>query len=390
MNNALWNLLARDLSGECSEHDAKCIRETIESERHRRELFGKIESIWELSSECSFEVAETDHNVDDSWAYITSQIDGADGRKLEPRLAPDRDRQKGAGGSSASGQSTTAAATRLRRAKRRGQEATQVLAGVMALVLLLVGTIYLTSPSALGLWGSDESMDYREVFADRGERIVIEMVDGTEVRLNVDSKLRIPRDTEDGRREVFVEGEAYFDVASDPDRPFIVRTANARVNVIGTAFNVRAYSEDGQTDVAVAEGTVSIQPEHSQVESTPIQRGEMGRITPDQLVVTRAADLDVYLGWMDGRIVFDEEPLEQVARRLGRWYNLEYQIEDEEIKSRRLTANLRSQSTRDVLDVVSTALGIDYRLEGGRIIFSVCRRSSQEACGHTLGNQALR
>jgi ferric-dicitrate binding protein FerR (iron transport regulator) len=184
--------------------------------------------------------------------------------------------------------------------------------------------------------------------------------------VNVDSRLRLPSPFQVDRRVVQLTGEAYFEVEPDPDRPFIVQTESASVRVRGTAFNVRGYPDEDEVAVAVAEGGVAVQPQHDGDDPTGVElgAGEVGRMgTADTTVQTRVADVTAYTGWTEGRLVFEDAPLQDVARRLERWYDLEVRIRDPSLRSLQLTASLKSRSVENVLDVITASLGIRYRID---------------------------
>jgi ferric-dicitrate binding protein FerR (iron transport regulator) len=240
--------------------------------------------------------------------------------------------------------------------------------------LLLIGGLWL----AQSVWGpgaTSSDAATRTVVTRQGERSRVQLADGSSVMLNVDSKLRLPAAFNPQRRIVHLTGEAYFEVETDPDRPFIVRTENASVEVRGTAFTVREYPDEPQVEVAVAEGGVSFRPRRGRTEDTSraveLRPGEVGRMAAsDPTVRTVAADINTYLGWTEGRLVFENTPLSEVAQRLERWYGLTVRIRNPELRSLRLTANLKSQSVRNVLDVITASLGIRYDMNRNEVILS--------------------
>jgi ferric-dicitrate binding protein FerR (iron transport regulator) len=132
--------------------------------------------------------------------------------------------------------------------------------------------------------------------------------------------------------------------------------------------------------VAVTEGGVSVHPQRSQTEkkqSVTLQSGEIGWLSPaDSTITTQMADVTPYIGWTEGRLVFENTPLSEVAVRLERWYNMEITTRDPALDSLRLTANLKSQSVRNVLDVISASLNIQYRIKKNTAVL-LPRTSSQ-------------
>ena len=233
-------------------------------------------------------------------------------------------------------------------------------------LLLLLGGVVLWRAGFLGE-SVQESM-YREAVTERGERATLRLSDGTKVKLNASSTLRFPRSFSDrNQRVVHLSGEAYFDVRSDPEHLFIVKARDVSVDVHGTAFNVRARPEREDVHVAVEEGGVSLQTQKAgttEKEEVKLSSGEVGRVVGgSMLVTTDQVDLETHIGWTEGRLVFENPSLPEVAARLGRWYNLEFVIQDASLRSLRLTANLKSQSPTEVLDVITASLGIRYRID---------------------------
>ena len=209
---------------------------------------------------------------------------------------------------------------------------------------------------------------------ERGERANIHLADGTHVTLNVDSRLRMPASFPASSRTVYLEGEAYFDVATDSTRPFIVYANDAIIDVHGTSFNVRSYPEDQRVQVAVVEGAVSLRSQQSaqQAPGARLESGQIGQLRADDARVTTETVTDVapLIGWMQGRLVFQEAPLTEVTARLERWYNMQFHLADPRLDSLRLTANLKSRSVANVLDVVSASLGIQYHIQDNTVILA--------------------
>lgn len=217
----------------------------------------------------------------------------------------------------------------------------------------------------------------REVATARGERQRVVLPDGSVVELNVASVLRYPASFGDGERVVQLVGEAFFDVAADPDRPFVIQSGAAVVRVLGTAFNVEAYPEAPEVTVAVAEGRVAFRAEaQGDDAAVTLQPGDLGRLAVTAapgvgpVLTVEHGRVDRYLAWREGRLVFEGTPLREVARELARWYDVDVALSDAALGARRLDATFGDEPLRRVLDVVAAALEIDYRLEGRRVVFS--------------------
>lgn len=248
---------------------------------------------------------------------------------------------------------------------------TQRIARVAAIVLVagLMGVL------AYQNWYQPEPSQepiLREISTDNGQRANLTLGDGTNVMLNAGSTVKFPDQFEGDIREVFLEGEAYFEVVSNPERPFVIHSRDSEIKVLGTSFSVRSYADEEQVRVVVEEGEVSLGSEDTDLkESTILSANEMGRLNleDNEIETSLVDDMELYLSWRDGYLKFREASMQKVAQELERRYAVDVVFEDESIKQKSLTAFLKSRSIRNVLDVVAMSLDIDYQLEDDEVIF---------------------
>lgn len=200
------------------------------------------------------------------------------------------------------------------------------VAAVLIPVVLIVG-LYIQLNSKVDLFGTSE---YEEVVVDKGERIQIMFQDGTKVYINSDSKLRYPKKFALNTREVFLEGEAYFVVAKNKNRPFIVNLSGPAIHVLGTSFNVQDYPENKDIVVCLDEGNINLTlPTEKKY---PVQPGE--RLVYDkenkQCIISKMNDMQRLSMWKQNVIVFKDTPLPEVIKVLNRWYDVDFKVEDEQ------------------------------------------------------------
>jgi transmembrane sensor len=202
-----------------------------------------------------------------------------------------------------------------------------------------------------------------EVTTLRGQRATLRLPDGTRVALGMASRLRYARAFGDSARDVYLDGDGYFEVAHDSLHPFAVHTSTSIVRDVGTKFGVRAYDASPSTEVIVTEGVVSF--------ATPVTGDRLVLRANDFLRLERdgrsttlvhgVATAD-YLAWTEGRLVFQDAPLHEVIAELSRWYDRDLlQLADTSIGSRRLTASFTNESLPIVIDRI--ALSLDLREE---------------------------
>ena len=201
------------------------------------------------------------------------------------------------------------------------------VAAVLIPVVLIVG-LYMQLNSKVDLFGTSE---YEEVVVDKGERIQIMFQDGTKVYINSDSKLRYPKKFALNTREVYLEGEAYFVVAKNKNRPFIVNLSGPAIHVLGTSFNVQDYPENKDIVVCLDEGNINLTlPTEKKY---PVKPGERLVYNKDnqQCTISKMNDMRRLSMWKQNVIVFKDTPLSEVIKILNRWYNVEFKVEDENV-----------------------------------------------------------
>ena len=150
---------------------------------------------------------------------------------------------------------------------------------------------------------------------------VITLPDQTKVTLNRYSSLTYPDSFKEDRREVQLQGEAYFEVAKNAQIPFVVTTsAGIDVKVLGTKFNVASYENDEQVTTTLAEGSVEVGDEKGSVRLKPEEQALFCK--GDRSLRVQKVDVGMYLAWNDGKFIFEEQSLEQIMKQLQRWYEM--------------------------------------------------------------------
>ena len=211
-----------------------------------------------------------------------------------------------------------------------------------------------------------DTVRYGEIMVPRGGEYRMVLADGTRVMLNAETRLRFPEAFGDGERRVFLEGEAYFEVAKERERPFWVDFREGTVRVLGTQFNVKAYG--GEEAVAtLVHGKVEVARGQ---EAVVLQPGEQCRIAAGEAhaLIVGKADLMSTLAWKNGEFVFKDASLEQVIDELARWYNVEMMYDHSLFRESRVHIYMnRSQTLDEALDMLSKAWNIRYERQGTKV-----------------------
>lgn len=191
--------------------------------------------------------------------------------------------------------------------------------------------------------------------------------DGSKAILNAESTLRFPLVFGDGGREVYLQGEAFFEVAADSGKPFTVHTGMLDVRVIGTSFNVSGYEGGDNTVVTLVSGSVSVGGRESAQTLAPGQQYELINRTGEYCV--RNVDTDIYVSWTEGLFRFDAMPLEQLMKQLKRYYGIEYRFADEGLKCVRFTGGFRKyDNLGDILTIIQAVNNISFTAKENTIV----------------------
>ena len=215
--------------------------------------------------------------------------------------------------------------------------------------------------------GETPSLAMNTLETPRGGEYSLVLSDGTRVFLNAETRLTFPEVFADDVREVILEGEAYFEVTGSGTKAFIIKTFQYDVSVYGTSFNVSAYPADGNSHTTLVSGSVGIRTAAgAELRLIPGEQAFYSK--EDSSLVSRKVDTDVYTSWKDGKFMFMDESLEEIMRRLERWYNTETVYLDEGVMERHFTGTLdRYDRVEDILDKIALAARIEFRLVGNTI-----------------------
>lgn len=171
-----------------------------------------------------------------------------------------------------------------------------------------------------------------------GMEYMLTLSDGTKVFLNAETKLSFPTRFTGERREVELEGEAYFEVSKDTVHPFVVKTGAVAVQVLGTSFNVRSYSSENNVATTLVSGRVAVSDGKAREEILPGEQAIYMKGTGKMEI--KNVDVSLYTGWHSGKFIFKNETLEEMLSYLSRWYGFKYRFIDERAKGLQIGARL--------------------------------------------------
>lgn len=194
-----------------------------------------------------------------------------------------------------------------------------------------------------------------------GQRANVTLPDGTDVWLNAGTTLQYPVNFLKEKRDITLDGEAYFDVTHDREHPFIVHTAKMDVEVMGTRFYVDAYKKENNFETSLIEGQVKLSSQDASLPTVVLAPNEIGRLENGQIVVQKIDDYGIYR-WKDGLYCFRDKPIAEIIEDLEKYYDVKISLNNPRIDSVELTGKFRiSEGVDYILRVLQGSVPFNYR-----------------------------
>ena len=376
-------MVARYLSGESTPAESALVDAWIASDPQKRAEFDEIRRAWSASFPL-----ERSIDVDKAWARVATRMHGS---QQDAAAAPHAEHALVL--HTAPVRSNAFADEKHRRNQRaytgafrftRGDRSIGLRVAAAAVVLAGAGVAYVRVAARLG----DRDVPARttrEFAAAAGQRAIIDLGDGTHIVLAPSSHLRMSMPARgNGMREAVLDGEAMFTVAHDTARPFVVRSRYGNTVDIGTAFAVRAYSNEPYR-VAVREGQVALD---QLAADAPHRRPRMAggvvldadapvlvagdvatRDNDGRMTIAHGQNVAQMLDWTSGRLTFDHEPFGELVPDLERWYGVDIRIESPVLRTRTVTGQFDTESKTEAFNALGRVLGARHRVDGRRVTF---------------------
>jgi len=212
------------------------------------------------------------------------------------------------------------------------------------------------------------SSKYNTINVPYGERSQITLYEGTKVWLNSGTKFRYPVSFSKETRDVFIEGEAYFDVAKDAKHPFVVRAGQLKIQVLGTRFNVCAYANDDEFTTTLDEGSVN---------AINMTNGRNVILNPgEQVILNRETNglnslhvnSQLYTSWKENLLKYENAPFDEVIKKMERWYDVKIIVDPAINTKERYTMTIKTESLREMLHLVSRTTKIKYEIKENTVL----------------------
>jgi transmembrane sensor len=323
------NLLTKFFAGQCTATEQEAVRAWLLDPENEVEARSYVADIWDKTSPDAG-AADTDALLTQTWRRIAQRQEPIPLQHTRPLYW-------------------------------RVAAALLVLAAATATVVYLARTPVADS-TVIGAGG-------QELSSTAGQIIMKILPDGTKVWLNARSTMRYPKTFAGlSEREVWLDGEAYFDVVKDRQHPFVVHAPDVNIRVLGTAFNVKSYAGDPTVETTLVHGKVALEttgPQAKKVEMHPNQQAVFSR-TSDKLALAEV-ETGHYTSWISGSLVFEDSPVRDVISALERWYGVTIHLQNQDNLNCRLTARIDKESLTETLDLLHSTTGITYTVNGDRV-----------------------
>lgn len=317
-----WELIAKYLAGECTEAEKQELESWLEENTQNSILFQKMNKVWQKSADVSTDFMP---NIDAAFHKISQKID------LHPKE------------------------TKIRTLFPKNHFSR--IAAVFVLAVSLFSLIYLS----LNVFNSSQ-LAWTEINAQQ-DTLLVSLSDGSKIWLKQNSSLRYPKKFNDSIREVFLEGEAFFEVSRDAKKPFLIRSAEASTEVLGTSFQIKAHRWHEEIQVQVLTGQVALYNTKNQKNKVILNPGNLGKFNRQNLQVEKLENSNPNdLAWKTGFIRFDNSPLTEVVQVLSEYYQVKISLVNESQKDCKISVEFENASLEDAIKVIQSTFK-SFRLE---------------------------
>jgi len=332
-------LIQRYVAGSATSEEKEKLKKWMEQSSENRRLVQDVKNIWDNTPTENFEV-----NVEEAWKYFEK-------RRMKKKQFAQHPRKP---------QKTLIYFYRV---------AAVLLVSLFASYVLYTQIQFESEQSQQ----HEQLVTMQELATGVGDKAEVTFSDGSRVILNASSKIEFPQKFQSQKREVFLEGEAYFEVKHDSKRPFLVHNKNVEVEVLGTKFNVRGWYDDPDVEVVVQTGKVAVKV----IDNTILDQKEAiltdGNYTKVKSGISplsvQKVDVREHLVWMSGGLFFDNEPLKYVVKDIERRFDVNIKIVNEEYMDIPFTSTFYEADLNEVLSIISSTMKLNYERNGKYIEF---------------------
>jgi transmembrane sensor len=319
------NLIIKFFDGEISDSEMILLKSLLEQDSEYRRIFNEENELWQAVSE---HVKHNHYNIDKGWMNISSKL--------------------GLGGKS------SRSITVLRKNNFRILITAAIIACLIAIGALCFRTV--------------EKVSFKKTAAasitvstNEGEKAHIFLADSTEITLNSGSSLQYNGQYNIKDRKVKFKGEAFFNVRTNPEKPFVVQLDQMSVSATGTRFNIFSFNNEDRVETTLEEGVITVSIKGSK--PVKVKSGQqVVYFVKSKEVLVKDVVTDTYTSWRENKLRFNDTPFEEVLRRIARKYNVRFEISNHDLLNLKYTATFIDEPIEDVMQMLKTVSPITYKI----------------------------
>ena len=319
------NLIIKLLTGEILDNELILLKSWLEQDPQNRRIFNEENELWQ---ETAVHTKLEHYKTDKAWINISSKLSlGKSNSRTYTILSKNSFRI------------LTAAAT------------------VACLVALGGLSLWITGRASF----QQIAVASTTVSTHQGEKAHIFLADSTEIILNSESTLRYDGQYNIKDRLVKFTGEAFFDVSTNPEKPFVVQLDKMKISATGTRFNIFSFGNEDRVETTMEEGTITVSIKGK--EPLNLKSGQQAvYFVKSEKVLVRNVATDTYTSWKENKLRFNDTPFEEVLRRISRKYNVKFEITNSDLLNLKYTATFIDESIEDVMQMLKTVSPITYKI----------------------------
>jgi len=327
-----WRIIAKYLANETNKKEDEEIKEWINVSSENESYFNEIKNIWNKTQEIK------------------------DYEKINIDLAKKTVKQK-----------IDAKIIELKPGNKTGQKRNKLIIDLLKIAAVFV--------FGIGIWYTYNQISEPQtqtIASNQEKNTEVRLPDGTIVNLNKNSTLKYPEKFIDNKREISLNGEAFFNVIKNKNKPFIINANGVKIQVLGTSFNVNAYDNSKQVEVIVKSGKVQLSEKNKETNYIVLNAGYKGTFAKEnkQLIKTVNANIN-YLAWKTGILKFQNTKLLEVTKTLEKHYNINVLIKDSKLKDLKLTAKFDNKPLNSVIEILKITFdNIEINKKGRYLVVS--------------------
>lgn len=330
MDTRIWNILGNHFKGESSKEEDTLLQDWLSESSDNQQIMTDLESIWEKTGSLDTSRWAPKVDVDAEWdafRQFRSEMDAEEVEKSIEEL----------------------------RTKHKFLTLPVWMYRVAAAVVLGFGLIYFINYSGGIL--DDREMIVHKSFEQKRKII---LPDESIVWLNRQSQISYSEDFGQSHRNMTLNGEAFFDVQKKTT-PFVIKSHETTTEVLGTAFNLRSYKEEGQTELALIRGKVSFSDNKNPENRVILNPGEQAELKHGSQKIKKSKILDLNVtSWKSGALTFDNAPLGEVASTLEKYFNIQIKMSTKDLNACRFTGSFENPELSELLDILCASLRLTY------------------------------